>query len=392
MIYFCLLLATIAMSLPASAQETPPAPRELNETIQQLQQQLNRQQEELRELQQALPAKTASPASGAARKPARIGFFVNVEPQWILVHGLEREFAAKNNTAACPGGGACLSASGRWATVDARDIFAPKLTAGFISPDGNDIFSIGGFHAESTGGTARFNPPGNVIGAAPLDVFDEITNVGGNAQPLPRSADATNSFAMDQLDFDYERVISLDGLELTPELGVRSLFFKNELKTSFNHIVPGFSFNMARASRSTGLGPKVGMAADWRVTGPFSVRARGASGYLIGYNESEQLLCLGSSFANPGCGRMHSFQSHTNQGFPFIEGEFALQYKARRTRGLSAAAGYRLSSYLGLVTLPETVGGGPDVFGGSNSSVQRDIFQRHDVTISSFFFRLQYLF
>lgn len=395
MLHLFTLAAMLAMTPPASAQEAAPASPDLREAVQQLQQQLNQQQEELRELKKALPPKAAAPASGEASQASRIRFFVEVEPQWLVVLGLEREFAARNNTAVCPdpggGNGLCLSASGPWATVGTEDIFAPKITAGVVSRDGEDIFSIGGFHAQSGGGRASFHG-GNVFGAAPVEPFDEITNPNGNNQPLPRSADAEDDFSMDQLDFDYRRPMLFDDLEVTPELGFRSLFFKNELKTTFNHANPGFTFSLARASRSAGFGPKAGLAADRRLVGPFSLKAKGLSGYLVGYSESEQTLCQGSSFANPGCGSLHSFRRRTDQGFPFIEGEFALQYKARRTGRLSAAAGYRIASYFGLVTLPETVGNSLDIAGSGNSSLQRDIFQRHDVAISSFFFRLQYLF
>ncbi|MBI2386012.1 MAG: hypothetical protein HYV14_08360 [Elusimicrobia bacterium] len=394
MIHLFFLIATIALSRPAAAQDKPAVPQDLQETVQQLQRQLNQQQEELRELQKALPPKAAPPAAGADRKPARLGFFIDVEPQWISALGLEREYAARNNTAVCPdpggGGGRCLSASGAWSTVGTQDVFAPKVTAGFILPSG-DIFSVGGFHAQSLGGRSRL-ASGNVFGAAPLEPFDEITNPNGNNQPLPLSADAENTFAMDQVDFEYRRPLRFESLELTPELGLRSFFLKNELKTTFNHAVPGFSFSLARGSRSAAIGPKAGLGAERRIAGPVSLRAKGVSGFLIGYNESEQVLCQGTSFANPGCGSLHSFRRRVDQGFPFIEGEFAVQYKARPSGGFSAAAGYRIASYFGLVTLPETIGDSLDIGGSGNSSLQRDIFQRHDVAISSFFFRLQYLF
>lgn len=365
--------------------------QELLQTIQQMRQQIDTQQKQLHRLEQTLEQRVETtvkkavemqppqsllgmpPMPPAAASPP-LGLFLNIEPQWIGFRGVEAEYAANgwDDDDDDP--------FGPLATVDVDREFAASYTVGFHLPGGNGIISATylGVDADNSARTTA-------------TLTDELAAVLMPTAPSggdPIIATAKNEVEISQFDIQYQYPIQMTRrLVFTPEVGVRLLKFENQVEASYFEEDSPLDLigTVVRTSDSEAFGPKVALTTTWGSFNGFSVTAKGGAGWLVGENDAEYLWCRGQNFDFPICGRNFSYEVDKEQSFPFVEGEFRLNYTAGRKtllKGFSASVGYRLASYFDILTVSKVVSNGRG----------RTVLQKENVTSDSIFLRLQYLF
>ncbi len=328
------------------------------------------QQEVRTTVKQALEAQAPQATLGPAPMPpsaSGVGLFFNIELSGVDFFGVATEYAVRNF-----GGGGNIRPVGKWKSVEVDRAFAARPTLGYYLPNGAGILSANFYHVH-TDGTDRFSAPGEVVGVAPPEVFDSF----GPAD----SAKARNRVQLNQLELQYQYPIKITSMfGLAPEVGIRGLWFKNNVKSEFFQ-GSDFFFSLDREAKSSGAGPKIGLTGTWEFLQNFNFLVKGGGGYLLGNTKADHEFCRGVVFSTPGCGRAHNFKLDENRGFPFVEGDFSLNYNTP-LRGLSAALGYRLGTFFDLVTQATEVGG---------VAVQQNVFERKTLTYDSIYFKLQYL-
>lgn len=396
-----LLVVLLSAAGPVHARSAAPAPpAEEGKALLELRGQMEAQRRELDDLKRRIDAQDGGgPVLQPPERPASrlgSGVFVSVEPQLISFLGVETRYAAQNTGAACPSG-TCVSPVGDLATADAGRALSPRFEAGWILPHGAGVVAVGGFHAQASG-HGRFSSPGNTIGEAPFDVFDEIANPAGNNQPLPDSADAALHVLVDQIDISYRYPLRAGPrLTLAPSLGLRRVTFDYDSQVAFADANPAFDFSVERSAHSQGTGPRLALGAGWAIGRGFSFDAEAGSGYLIGDSRARQVLCEGSGFATPGCGGQHTFALSESAGFPFVDGRFTLSYALPAKtplEGLTVFAGWRFAQYFDLYRTADMAGGGELTDSGGNTGVetQQALFRGRSVGMSAFTFGASYLF
>jgi hypothetical protein len=316
-----------------------------------------------------------------------LGLFLGFDAQFTDFRGVDFPFAVKNFNGASPSQSRPV---GEWETVGVDREFSPRLTAGFYLPGGGGIVSANFLwtNADGTGSFANVNDSNQcaVLGLIPGDTIAEF----GAAC----SAKAKTQVDFQQFDIQYQYPIQVTKtFRLTPEVGVRAVWFENTAKVTYFgcESCPDRSeayLSIKQKSDSHGVGPKLGMSAVWEPTQGLSLGAAGSGGFLIGNTEYSHTFCrLSTVFPNPSCDRAHNFGSDESIGFPFVSGDFSLTYTFGANtpvKGLSVFAGYRVVSYFDMVTRAKIVGGG--------FQVHQNDFERKNLMADSFYFGLSYLF
>jgi hypothetical protein len=312
-----------------------------------------------------------------------LGVFLGFDAQWINFRGIEQPFAAADF------GGSAINPIGKWETVGPDRDFAPRFTAGFYLPGGRGIVSANYTWSNNEGNESFAHSNGStcavVPGVGPTDVVDEF----GPAC----SAKAKNRAEYRQFDIQYQYPVQVTrALKLTPEVGVRALWFKNIVTANYFgcescSTTDELFFSSKQNSDSHGVGPKLGMGAAWEPFPGLSLGAAGSGGFLIGSTDYTHTFCRGVVFSTPGCGRSHNFSNDESIGFPFVGGDFSLTYTFPANtpvKGLSLYAGYRVVSYFDLVTRVKE--------DNEDFTVGQHVFQRKNLMADSFYFGLSYLF
>jgi hypothetical protein len=314
----------------------------------------------------------------AASKPP-LGLFINFELAGNNFWGVETDYAARN---APDNVFPQIGQVGRFRSVDVNRAFTVMPTLGYYLADGSGIVSAS-FHHTSTAGDGSFRAPGGIIPSLlPPSILGELGF-------FPDSATAKNRVEINQLDAHYQYPIQLTKkFGLAPELSIRSLWFKNNVKSTYLFDQPnsGFNFIVDQRNNSWATGPAVGIAGAFELFNDVVFNARGKAGYLLGRSKAEQVFCRGAAFSSPGCGGAFNFRQTEWRGFPFTEGEFSLNYAfPARTplAGLSASLGYRIGTVFDLVNRIRDV--------GDEETSAHIIFDRLNLTYDSIFFKLQYL-
>lgn len=328
-----------------------------------------------KDLDANLPAELGSAPMPPAASSPPLGFFLGLEFSSMGSWGLASDYAARNTP-----GSLAPRPLGRLRTVDVDRDFAAIPTLGYYLPEGRGLLSASFYHLDAIGRDS-FRAPGEVVMlGAPPDV--------GTATGLffADSANASNRLRIDQLDARYQYPIQIHrAFTLTPEAGIRGLWLKNNVRSSYFTDAGGFFFSLDRQFDSWAIGPKIGIGGSWEFIRNFTLSAGGSGGYLLGRATARQVFCRGDSFGSSGCGLSHTFKLTESRGFPFVEGEFALNYALganTRWSGLSASVGYRIGAFFDLVTRHREVG---------DETLNQIITIRLNSTYDSIFFRLQYL-
>ena len=319
-----------------------------------------------------------APMPPAARKPA-LGLFLNVELSGVNLWGVETDYAAQNT----PGSVFPQSRqTGRFRTVDVNRHFAASPTVGYYLPDGRGILSASFYHL-STAGSDGFRAPDAVLPSLlPPSLLGELGF-------FPDSATARNQIAISQFDARYQYPIQVTKIfGLTPEVGIRGLWFKNNVKSNYLFDPPdaGFNYSVDQRSNSWAVGPDIGLTGTWQLFRNFTFMAGGKGGYLLGQSTARQVFCRGVAFTSPGCGGAFNFKQTDSRGFPFVEGEFSLNYAFgadTRLTGLSASMGYRVGTFFSLFNRIRDI--------GDEETGATIVFDRLNLTYDSIFFKFQYL-
>lgn len=314
-----------------------------------------------------------APMPPTAYNPAW-GFFFNIELSGVDFWDVEADYAARNTPGSSP-----PRPAGKFQTVDVDREFAARPTLGYYLPNNRGIISTNFFHVDATGRDSFRAPDAVAPTVAPPDTFA--------AGLIPDFAKATNRVLLSQLDLQYQYPIQINQtFGLTPEVGIRGLWFKNTVKSEYFFEAPEeFFFSLEQRSDSWAVGPKIGLAGAWELFKGFTFLAKGSGGYLLGKSTTEQIFCRGATLGGPGCDPPSNFKATDSRGFPFVEGEFSLNYALgtnTQLTGLSASLGYRLGTFFSIVNRIRETG---------DSFFIQTIFQRHNLTYDSIFFRLQYL-
>ncbi len=316
-----------------------------------------------KELEAQAPQATLGPAPmpPAARTPA-LGLFLNVDFQAINFWGVETPFAALRGA----GGGTPV---GHWKTVDVDRDFSARPTLGYYLPNGAGILSANFFHVDTTG-TNSFSPGVRIIGPGNPGPFDNESIF---------AAIARNNVEANQVDLQYQYPIQLTkGFSLTPEFGLRGMFFNNRVKIDYFDSGNSLAFTKTFKSKSQAGGPKLGLEGAWELIRDLSLSVKGSAGYLLGTNRASR-ACVGTSECiNPD--RTEALIDDS-RGFPFVEGDFSINYHTP-WKGLSASLGYRLASFFEMTTRQRDI---------PAFSPRQDVFEQRNLTYDSIHFRLQYL-
>ena len=311
-----------------------------------------------------------APTPPAASTPA-LGWFFNVDFQAINFWGTEGPFAARK-----PVGLNAAIPTGRWRTVDVDRDFSARPTLGYYLPNGGGILSANFFHVNTTGRASFSDPVSFLVGPGNQSPF-ELNNV--------ISASSRNNVEMNQFDLQYQYPVQVTrNFTLTPELGVRGVFFNNSVATKYATDTSAV-FTTNFMSKSGAGGPKIGLTAAWEFGKDWTLSAGGTGGYLLGRNRAKQVCNAPADFS---CGDQGGFnpsssQLNENRGFPFIGGDFSITYQTP-WKGLSTSVGYRLMSFFEMTTRMREISasaGDPTV----------NIFEQRNLTTDAIYYRLQYL-
>ena len=308
-----------------------------------------------------------------------LGLFVNLELGGNSFWGLETDYAARNAQGnVFPQ----IGHVGSFQTADVNRQFTATPTLGYYLANGSGIVSAS-FHHTDAVGKDSFRAPGAVIPSLlPPSLIGELGF-------FPDSATAKNRVEINDLDARYQYPIQVTRLfGLTPEMGIRGLWFKNNVKARYLFDQPNSSFNFTvdQRSDSWAIGPELRFAGTLDFHNNFALTARGKAGYLLGHSKAEQVFCRGQGFSSPGCGGAFNFKQRDWRGFPIAEGEFSLNYAfpaATRLTGWSASLGYRIGTVFNLVNRIRDV--------GDEETSAHIIFDRINLTYDSIFFQLRYL-
>lgn len=340
-------------------------------------------------MRQALESQPPMALLGTAAMPPSafgLGFFFGFDAQFMGFSGIDFPFAVRNF-----GDEEQERAIERWETASPDREFSPRFTAGFYLPGGSGVISTNFLwvDADGTGKFADSGRDGNggVVGLLP----PSIVSFNGAAF----EAKARTEVEYRQFDIQYQYPIQVTkSLRLTPEVGVRAVWFDNVSKVTYigcencNPQETEPYVSVKQKSESRGVGPKLGLGAVWEPLQGLSLGAAASGGFLIGSTDSRYEFCRLSpnAFDAVGCDRAHNSNSDEDMGFPFVGGDFNLTYTFAANspmKGLSLNAGYRLVSYFDLVTRIR-------IIGGANTS--QNIFERKNLTADSWYFGLNYLF
>lgn len=321
----------------------------------------------------------AAPSIPSTANKTPMGVFFNVELAGNNFWGVETDFAARN----APGNiFPQIGQVGRFRTVDVHREFTVRPTLGYYLPNESGIISAN-FHHTKASGNGSFRAPGAVIPSLlPPSLLGELGF-------FPDSARANNQVQINQFDGQYQYPIQVTKtFALNPEIGIRGLWFKNNVKSIYLFDQPnaGFNFRVDQRNDSWAIGPDIGIAGTFELSKNLSLTARGKGGYLLGQSKAKQVFCRGAAFSSPGCGGPFNFSQTEWQGYPFTEGEFSLNYALpaeTKLAGLSASLGYRVGAFFNLVNRIKDV--------GDEESSAHIIFDRLNLTYDSIFFKLQYL-
>ena len=311
-----------------------------------------------------------APIPPAASTPA-LGLFLNLDFQAVNFWGTEAPFAARK-----PAGLNVAIPTGQWRTVDVSRDFSARPTVGYYLPNGGGIVSANFFHVNTTG-RASFRDPANfLVGPGNQTPFDTNNVV---------SASSRNNVEMNQFDLQYQYPVQVTRrFTLTPELGIRGVFFNNSVNTKYTTDI-STTFTTDFTSKSGAGGPKIGLTAAWELGRDWSLSATGGGGYLLGRNRAKQVC---NAPADSSCGDAGGFnpsssQLNENRGFPFVEGDFSITYQTP-WRGLSTSLGYRLTSFFEMTTRMREIS-------ASSGEPTVNIFEQRNLTTDTFYYRLQYL-
>jgi hypothetical protein len=320
-----------------------------------------------------------------------LGVFLGFDAQFMKIRGIDFPFAAAQNAASNN-----LRPVGPWESVDVDREFSPRFSIGFYLPGGRGIISANGLwiNSEGTGSFTNIvdsTTCGVIPYAAPGDVINSTSS-------LACSAKARNEVDYKQVDVQYQYPVQVTrALRLTPEVGVRAVWFDNTATAEYFGCESCANqteayFHTIQKSESHGVGPKLGMGAMWEPMPGLSLGAAGSGGFLIGSTDFTHSFCKDSSTffsggsATLGCTKAHNFSSDETIGFPFVGGDFSLTYTFPANtvaKGLSLTAGYRVVSYFDMVTRVKFSGGG---------AASEQHFERKNLMADSFYFGLAYLF
>ena len=229
-----------------------------------------------------------APIPPAASTPA-LGWFFNVDFQAINFWGIEGPFAARK-----PVGLNAAIPTGRWRTVDVDRDFSARPTLGYYLPNGGGILSANFFHVNTTGRASFSDPVSFLVGPGNQGPF-ELNNV--------ISASSRNNVEMNQFDLQYQYPVQVTrNFTLTPELGVRGVFFNNSIATKYatdTSAVFTTSFmsksgaGAARGVRRTAPGPLRGSPGR-QGDGRYSARSPALLGRRpgAGIQERRRLQCV----------------------------------------------------------------------------------------------------
>ena len=337
------------------------------------------QQEVKSAIKQALEAQAPqsllapAPIPPAASTPA-LGLFLNIDIQAIDFWGMEAPFAARK-----PAGLNVAIPTGQWRTVDVGRDFSARPTIGYYLPNDGGLLSANFFHINTTGRASFKDPVNFIVGPGNQTPF-ELNNVV--------SASSRNNVEMNQLDLQYQYPVQATrSFTITPELGIRGVFFNNSVNTKYTTDT-STTFTTDFTSKSGAGGPKIGLMAAWDLGKNWTLSAKGSAGYLLGRNRAKQVC---NAPADSSCGDAGGFNPSStrlneNRGFPFIEGDFSITYQTP-WRGLSTSLGYRLASFFEMTTRMREI----NAFTGSTAEPTVNIFEQRNLTTDAIYYRLQYL-
>ena len=355
--------------------------RKLNEAVERevaRSRQENISQEVKTSVKQALEAQAPAALLAPAPMPpsaAGMGLFFNIELGGTNFWGVETPFAA-----AATGRNSTIP-FGKWKSVDVDRGFSQRPELGYYLPNGNGIISGSYFHA-SASGRAKFSNSNGIIGPGNIDPFNEEG---------VEFASAKNSVQLHQADLQYLYPVQLTKtFTLTPEFGLRYVSFNNKVRISTDDELPpdgDSEFDLKFVSKSQGGGPKIGLGGAWELMKDWILSVKGSGGYLLGVNRASR-LCKGQERCNSENNTPPQASINDKRGFPFVDGDFSLTYRTP-VNGLSAAVGYRLTSYFEMTTRMRDLNGA--LFSSGSPGSRQDVFEHKNLTYDSIYFKLQYL-
>ncbi len=365
---------------------------ETEQALQQLQQKKTETTMQQAITRQVLESQPPMALLGPAAMPPSafgLGLFAGVDFQWVKFRSMDWDYAIQNFSS----NNSTFSPNGKAFTVGVDREFAPRYTVGYYIPGGRGVVSANYMHIDNEG----------TADVAVREVRD--SSICGVLGPVPDvhfefgaacSASAKNRVRLDQFDIQYQYPIQVTKtFVLTPEVGVRALWFLNDLKADYFGCESCATetelfYSIHVKDKSHGVGPKLALGATWEPLNGLTLGAQGVGGFLVGNTTASHEFCRGVEFSRPGCGGSHNISTDESMGFPFVGGDFSVRYAFPSNsvlKGLSLFAGYRIVSYFDMIITPRLIGEGETGEAGLLHS-----FWRKNLTADSAYFGLQYIF
>jgi Legionella pneumophila major outer membrane protein precursor len=313
---------------------------------------------------QAILGAAPMPPSGAGQ-----GLFIRADVGATRIRGADTPYAALRGR----GGEIPLD---KWQTVDVDWTYSIRPEIGYYLPGGNGIVSASYVYANAMGKASTFistaNPNGPLVGAGNLGPFDEDSIYGAQAE---------NKIWLDQFDGQYMYPIKLTKtFNLIPEFGVRYVMFKNLARIQYFEDDGTLSFINDFTSESSGVGPKIALGSSWELMKDLTLSVKAGGGVLIGRNDASR-SCQGPVRCENVTNHPRAW-NRDERSFPFVSGDFSLQYAVAPVPGLSIGLGYRVESFFGLLTQMRDV---------AAFEPRQDVFEHRNVTYDSFHLGATYL-
>ena len=344
---------------------------------QQKKQEVQQQKQVETAIRQALEAQPPQVTLGPPPMPPSLlglGIFGSVDFQWVGFKGIDTIYVGeKGNGSETP--------IGRLRSVDVERTFAPRYTLGVYLPKDWGILSANYMHVEADGKDQYTNTSDGVFNP---NSFPYACDTGDCVM-----ARAKNRVTLDQLDVQWQYPVLLTRrLVLTPELGVRAIWFNQSVRADYYDDAGEIQVHQAWKNATTAVGPKIGLGAGVSLPWNLTLNFKGSGGYLLGDNTPQAQFCRGSNFGTPGCATVHNFTTTADsRGIPFVDGDFSLGYTFGANtalKGLSVFAGYRIATFFDLTT---------NIQEFSNSGEPLTMtFGRRNLTTDAAYFGLQYIF
>lgn len=224
------------------------------------------------------------------------------------------------------------------------------------------------------------------------------TGVGSSVAPPyyfgPLAQALTGSFASSNAKFDvdsvtlvYERLINLgDHIQVNPVAGLQVAYLKQDITSNYEGVgsdTNPYSITSYNTSKFTGIGPRVGLDANYYFTPAFAVSIKLGTGLLMGTMQSI------TSFRSYGAGNktpVNTSLSDISQNtvVPEVDTKIEASYRIamKQSSSITFAAGYTWSDYVNGIDQVFPTSLVPGAFNGGAIAIETSAQTQSDLTLN----------